>query len=107
MLARFTYLGLDLGFGVPPLLILGLGGGRKLAPHGTALGLTLAGCLAYSAFAERSAQQRLWQASERRTFGPRPLGTPWEEWLSLVEMALGLGAITLLLETRSGQANPG
>ena len=107
VLARLAYLGLDLGFGAPPLLVLGRGGRWKLRRHPVALGLALAGSLAYSAFAERGAQKAdLWRASSARTCGPRPRGVPWEEWLSLVEMALGLAAVTLLFETRPGRLGP-
>lgn len=108
MLGRLTYAALDLGFGLPPLLVLAVGGREELARKKSALGLLLTVSLAYSALAERGAHQRgLWQASKHRTTGASLLGSPWEEWLSLVEMTLGLGAVTLLLEARSRRPRAG
>jgi lycopene cyclase domain-containing protein len=104
MLGRFTYLGLDFAFGVPPLLVLAHSGRNELIRHAGAVGLSVAASLAYATLAEHAAgRRRIWQASAQHTLGPRLLGAPWEEWLSIVEMGLGLSAVTVLVHRRSAQ----
>jgi hypothetical protein len=99
---RLGYLELDLLAGGLPLLAAAIWGRKALARHWGALGISMVLSMAFSVLAERGAgSQRLWLASPAHTTGLRWLGVPWEEWLSLVEIAAGLTIFVIALERGS------
>lgn len=101
MSGRFSYLVLDLGFGGPPLALLALLGRRQLQARWRTLALATAFSVAYAAVADRAAaREALWRPSRRQTLGPRLGGIVIEEWISLIQMALGLSAVVVLTDER-------
>ena len=86
-----------------PLLAVTLWARGSLRRHWPAFGLSVAGSMAYAALAERGAGGRLWQASPEHISGLRWMGVPWEEWLSLLEIAAGITMFTIAIKDRCGR----